>query len=93
MVDTAARAICTALSDQSLDFYRLLLWNLLRHHDQGRDHFERVYNMLKRVQIDKKEGFARRAGALFIARLKQSDLWEALAATPPLRVGTAPIKA
>lgn len=93
MVDTAAQAVCLALGDQSIDFYRLLFWNLLRHHDQGRDYFHQIYTMLQRARTDHREGFARKAGALFIARLKRAALWDTLAETPPHRVGVMPLAA
>jgi hypothetical protein len=92
IVDQAARAITSALGDgHSRNFYRLLLWNLLRRYDRGQDEFGRVYEMLQRVRADHQEGFARSAGALFVARLKAWAVWDELQRTPRYRVGVTPL--
>ena len=85
-VDQAARIIAAHLADAHLGFYRYLLWRLLRLRDAGHDYFYAVYSMVIRAGVDRQEGFARRAGALFVSRLKASGLWEALEATPRYRV-------
>jgi hypothetical protein len=90
MVDTAARAINHALHDDSVDFYRKLIWNLLRRKDQGQDDFYTVYTMIRRARSDYQEGFARSAGALLVSRLKKWAVWDELERTPPVRVGTPP---
>jgi len=94
MVDTAAKAISYALADSSSHrFYAKLLWNLLRRHDQGNDYFMQVYNMIIRARADQNEGFARSAGALFVSRLKEWEVWDFLQSTPMVRVGTRPMEA
>lgn len=89
-VDTAARAVCQALGDSSVDFYRKLLWNLLRRRDQGRDYFGTVYEMMRRARVDQHEGFAKNAGALLVSRLKRWAVWDELERTPLTRVGMPP---
>ncbi len=90
MVDGAARAMAHHLGDESVNFYRWLLWQLLRVHDRGQDYFGSVYQMLLRAGVDHQEGFARSAGALFVSRLKQWEVWEQLKSTPPYAVGPKP---
>ncbi len=85
-VDRAARSIAAHLSDNNLGFYRFLLWQLLRLHDTGQDHLYTVYAMVVRAGVDRQEGFARCAGALFVSRLKASGLWAVLESTPRFRV-------
>jgi hypothetical protein len=92
MVDLAARSVAHYLGDDSLNFYRYLVWQLLRLRDQGQDHFQVVYSMVRRAGVDKREGFARRAGALFLSRLKTCGLWDALRAAPVCRVGEVPAR-
>ena len=90
-VDLAARSIAHHLDDDSTNFYRYLLWQLLRLGDRGQgDHWHTLHTMIRRAKADRNEGFARNAGALFVSRLKQWQLWEALRRTPPLAVGPAP---
>lgn len=92
MVDTAARSIASYLGDPSVDFYRFLLWQLLRRLDenQGQNYFHAIYNMVIRVGTDRQEGFARRPGALLTQRLKDAGLWEWIREALPLRVGSPP---
>jgi DNA-binding transcriptional ArsR family regulator len=78
MVDLAARGICQYLGDDSLNFYRYLLWRLLRLHDQGQDYFAPFHTMILRAGTDHREGFARSAGALLTSRLKRWEVWELL---------------
>jgi DNA-binding transcriptional ArsR family regulator len=92
MVDLAARSVAHYLGDDSLNFYRYLVWQLLRLRDQGQDHFQVVYSMVRRAGVDKQEGFARCAGALFLSRLKACGLWDALRAAPVCRVGEVPAR-
>ena len=84
----ALAATCAAnLGDVSnVGFYRYLLWQLLRLNDQGRDHSQAVYYLLLRAKNDLREGFAKRAGALFVSRLKASAIWEEVRGVPSLRV-------
>jgi hypothetical protein len=87
-VDKAARALAQRLSDAgSLNFYRYLVWQLLRLHQQGRDYLLAVYQMTLRASADLQEGFARKPGALFVSRLKSCALWDELREVPPVRVG------
>lgn len=92
MVDMAAQALAQALADAgSVDWYRLLLWNVLRRFDTtGQDCSYPVYLAAQRALTDRSEGFARKAGALFQARLKQADWFGSVMAAPPTRVGTKP---
>jgi len=88
MVNMAAESVVTALGDQgSLNFYRWLLWQLLRLSEyQQKNYFYQVYLMLQRVRADKKEEFANSAGALFVSRLKSTCIWDELKNAPPYRV-------
>lgn len=94
-VDGAARAIATGLGDaSSVMFYRWLLWQLLRLEDKGQgEHWHTVYEMARRASTDTQEGFAVRAGALFVSRLKQAPWWELVRSLPPYRVGSVPANA
>ncbi len=86
-VDKAARALAQHLTDaSSLNFYRYLVWQLLRLHQQGRDYVLAVYQMVLRARTDLTEGFARRPGALFVSRLKACALWDELREVPPTRI-------
>ena len=86
-MDRAARALAQGLTDEnSLNFYRYLVWQLLRLHQQGRDYLLSVYQMLLRARTDHQERFARKPGALFISRLKACDLWAELREVPLTRV-------
>jgi DNA-binding transcriptional ArsR family regulator len=93
-VDLAAQALATALSDRGgVNFYRRLLWQLLRRCDAGGgDHFYAVYLAAQRASVDAQEGFARRAGALFTSRLKGAPWWDGVWRQPPTRVGLAPLQ-
>ncbi len=87
MVDKAARAIAQHLADaDSLNFYRYLVWQLLRLYRGDRSYFATVYQMVLRAGIDHHEGFARRAGALFVSRLKVCSLWDELREVSQCRV-------
>ena len=86
-VDRAARALAQGLTDDgSLNFYRYLVWQLLRLHQQGRDYLQSVYGMVLRANADYREGFARRPGALFVSRLKACALWGELRQVPLTRI-------
>lgn len=86
-VDRAAQALAQHLGDaSSLNFYRHLVWQLLRLSQQGRGYFSTVYQMLVRIVADLQEGFARKAGALFVSRLKGCDLWAELKEVPLTRI-------
>jgi len=88
-VDKAARALAQHLTDAgSLNFYRYLVWQLLRLHQQGRDYVLAVYQMVTRANADHREGFARKPGALFVSRLKASSIWEEIREVPLVRVGS-----
>jgi hypothetical protein len=67
------------LSDSgSLNFYRYLVWQLLRLQQQERNCFLVVYQMVLRARVDLMEGFAKKPGALFVSRLKACPLWKEL---------------
>lgn len=94
-VDLAAQALAAALSDRGgLNWYRRLCWQLLRRSDAGGgDHFYAVYLAAQRAAVDAHEGFARKAGALFVSRLKAAPWWSEVMNAPPVRVGVCPLKA
>lgn len=90
-VDKAARALAQHLTDDaSLNFYRYLVWQLLRLHQQGRNYVLAVYQMVLRAGVDHRECFARKPGALFVSRLKACALWSELREVPLTRVGALP---
>ncbi len=76
-VDLSAHAVARCLGDtSSLNFYRRLLWQLLRAKDRGWDFFGSVYHVVVRVMADKQERFARKPGALLVSRLRDLSCWE-----------------
>jgi DNA-binding transcriptional ArsR family regulator len=93
-VDLAAQALAAALSDQGgTNFYRRVLWQLLRRSDAtGDDYSYAVYLTAQRASVDAQEGFARRPGALFVSRLKNAPWWDEVWRQPPTRVGIAPLQ-
>ncbi len=92
MVDAGAHALAQTLRDRrGLNFYRLLLWQLLRHADaEGSSHFYAVYLAAQRARADAAEGFARKPGALFTSRLKAANWYAEVMRAPSVRVGTRP---
>jgi hypothetical protein len=94
-VDLAAQALAQALSDRAgVNFYRRLVWQLLRRSDAtGDDHSYSVYLAAQRAAVDASEGFARRPGALFVSRLKAAPWWDEVMRGPPVRVGVRPVEA
>lgn len=92
MVALAAEALATALADSgSVSWYQRLLWQLLRRFDStGEDFSYQVYLAAQRALTDRTEGFARRAGALLVSRLKDAPWFEEVLAAPPTRVSTKP---
>ena len=94
LVDTAARAIARELNDaRSLNWYRHLLWQLLRLLDRGRDLLDTVHTAVLRARADHRERFARKPGALLLSRLRHSGLLEEIESVPRHRVGIAPARA
>ncbi len=95
VVSLAAEALATALRDRAgMNFYRRLLWQLLRRRDAtGEDFSYSVYLAAQRAAVDAQEGFARRPGAVFVSRLKRAGWWEAVMNAPPSRVGVRPLEA
>ncbi len=93
-VDLAAQALAQALADRGgMNFYRRLLWQLLRRSDTvGSDYWHVVYEQARRAAVDAQEGFARKPGALFVSRLKRAGWWSEVMRGAG-RVGTAPFKA
>lgn len=75
-VEECSKAICAYLGDAHPRFWYWMLWQLLRLREQGQDYFQPLYWMLRRTGADREEGFARKAGALFVQRLKGSFLWD-----------------
>jgi hypothetical protein len=95
VVSLAAEALAAALRDRAgVNFYRRLIWQLLRRFDAtGADHFGMVYEQARRAAAEAGEGYGRKPGALFVSRLKRAGWYEAVMNAPPSRVGTAPLKA
>ena len=92
-VDGAARLLASALRDaSSLNWYRRLLWSLLRRYDAtGRDEARVVYLTAQRAAVDAREWVGlRRPGALFQSRLRSNGWLEAVMDSPPARVGPRP---
>jgi hypothetical protein len=94
MVELAAQALAEALADRAGEnFYRRLLWQLLRRADAtGEDLSYSVYLAAQRAHVDAKEGFARKPGALFVSRLKAAPWWSEVWAAPPVRAGVRPLQ-
>lgn len=93
-VDAAARAIARELGDpRSLNWYRHLLWQLLRLLDVGQDLLDTVHLQVLRARADQTEGFARKAGALFLTRLRRSGLLDIIESAPRNRVAARPTPA
>lgn len=92
MVEAGAQALSGALRDPGgRDFYRRLLWQLLRHADRtGAAPFYPVYLAAQRALTDTAEGFAHRPGALFTSRLQAARWYDEVMQGPPVRVGTRP---
>jgi hypothetical protein len=92
-VRLGAEALASALNDkQSINWYSKLLWSLLRQRElTGQDYSYSVYLAAQRARTDASEGFAKRAGALFHARLKKAGWFEAVMNAPPVRIGTKPL--
>lgn len=96
MVNLTAQAIASSLGDLSpisKNFYRRVLWNLLRQFDQGNDWFQDFYDVVSRVRTDYQERYAKKPGALLISRLRKWHNWQELEATPPYSVATGPLQA
>lgn len=92
MVELAAQALSEALGDRAGEnFYRRLLWQLLRRFDAtGDDYSYSVYLAAQRARTDAQEDFARRPGALFVSRLKTAPWFDEVMNGPPVRVGLRP---
>ncbi len=90
VVDRVAQGLASTLQDSSVNWYRWMLWQLLRLSDAGQDHWAHFKSLLERVLTDVQEGYAIKPGALFISRLKALEFYELLKNAPPHRVGTAP---
>jgi hypothetical protein len=93
-VTLAAEALATALRDRgSTDFYRRLMWALLRRRDATGDAapFATVYEQARRAAAESAEGYGRKPGALLVSRLKRAGWWREVMAAPP--VGARPVEA
>ena len=87
LVGQVGELLARALRDPgSVNLYRALIWGALRLWDRGEDLFAALWIALERVLVDLQEGFARRAGALLISRLRASGLWARLMEGPMYRV-------
>jgi DNA-binding Lrp family transcriptional regulator len=89
-VNHAAQAIGMALNDSnSINFYRQLLWQLLRRYNMNTnsgDEFQSLHDEVRRAQTDVNEGFARKGGAVLVSRLKQWMTWDDIRRTPIMRI-------
>jgi hypothetical protein len=82
-VDMAAQALAVGLADaSSVNFYRRLVWNCLRASQRRLNVFPMVYQMAVRARVDVQEGFARKGGAVFVSRLKETRIWEEIVRSP-----------
>lgn len=80
-IEAAVRAVVIALGDGgSLNLWRKLLRAMVRRADAGRNYSSALHAAVQRARVDREEGFARRAGALLIARLKRAGVYEELMA-------------
>ncbi len=96
VVSLAAEALATALRDRAgVNFYRKLMWQLLRRRDATGDDapFHVVYEQARRASAESGEGYGRRPGALFTSRLKRASWWSEVWNAPPARVGVRPVEA
>jgi hypothetical protein len=90
-VDAAAQALAQALRDaSSVNFYRLLLWNLLRRLDStGRDDSYALFLAAQRASVDAREWSGlKRPGALLVSRLRGAQWFEEVMTSPPVRVAS-----
>jgi DNA-binding transcriptional ArsR family regulator len=94
VVSLAAEALATALRDRGgVNFYRRLMWQLLRRRDAtGEAPFGVVYEQARRAAAESSEGYGRRPGALLVSRLKRASWWGEVMAAPPTRVGVRPLQ-
>lgn len=93
-VDRGAQALAQALRDaSSLNWYRRLLWSLLRRYDAtGRDDARVVLLTAQRAAVDAQEWTGlRRPGGLLVSRLRAHGWLDALMCAPPVQVGLRPI--
>lgn len=75
-VNLAAEACASYLQDsENLNFYRWLLWRALTLYWQKIDCFDFLVQQICRAGVDKREGFARKPAALFVSRLKKTQVW------------------
>jgi DNA-binding transcriptional ArsR family regulator len=81
-VDMAALALVSALGDsRSVNFYRRLVWGLLRASQRGTDHFQTIYQMAVRAKVDYQESWSKKGGAVLVSRLKQAGLYDEILQT------------
>lgn len=92
LVDRIARGMAATLGDDSLNFYRWLLWQCLRLADREQDYLTAVYEAIKRVAADYAEGKVRKPGALLVTKLREMGVYDEIKRTPAYRVG-APLTA
>jgi hypothetical protein len=95
-VSLAAEALAAALRDRAgVNYYRKLLWQLLRRSDATGDAapFAVVYEQARRAGAEAGEGYGRKTGALFVSRLKRAHWYDEAMTGPPTRVGVRPVEA
>jgi hypothetical protein len=95
-VSLAAEALAATLRDRGgVNFYRRLVWQLLRRRDATGDEapFAMVYEQARRAAAESGEGFGRRPGALLVSRLKRARWWDEVWNASPTRVGVRPLEA
>lgn len=89
-VDSAAQYLAAVMGDTgSVGLYRWVLWRLCRLDTIAVDLWDAVLLTLDQVRGDNLAGDCRSAGAVFMAKLKGSGLWQHLKEAPPHRVGWA----
>ncbi|WP_189009609.1 hypothetical protein [Deinococcus roseus] len=80
-VDQAAQQLAGLLEDHhSLNLYRWCLWRLLAASERGLDLWHHFQAALLNIFGDLDDGIRSRWGAILIAKLKRSGIWQDLAA-------------
>jgi hypothetical protein len=89
-VDGAARTLSSALNDAGgLMFWRWLMWRLIALEASGIPATHQVYEQVRRVLGEQREGYGRTPAALLVSRLKAYPWWEQVKHGSLMRIGTA----
>jgi hypothetical protein len=90
-VDGAARTLSSVLNDSGgLMFWRWLCWRLISLEASGIPATHQVYEQVRRVLAEQREGYGRVPAALLVSRLRAYSWWEQAKHGPTVRVGTRP---